>query len=74
MAYGTTSRHGVTRGTFLISSGGAVNGGLANLAGWGTFSSVDQPAGTLRLVEHLTLAGQGGKVTASLIDGRAWKV
>jgi hypothetical protein len=64
MAYGTTSRRGVTKGTFLITSGGAVNGGLANLAVWGTFSSVGQPAGTLRLVGHLTLVGQGGKVSA----------
>jgi hypothetical protein len=64
MAYGTTSRHGVTRGTFLITSGGAVNGALANLAGWGTFSSAGQPAGTLRLAEHLRLTGKGGKASA----------
>ena len=64
MAYGRTSAGGVTRGTFLITSGGAVNGALANLAGYGTFSSTGQPAGTLRLVEHLTLAGQGGQAAA----------
>jgi hypothetical protein len=65
MACGRTSAGGVTRGTFLITSGGAVNGALANLAGYVTFSSTGQPAGTLRLVEHLTLADQGGHAAAT---------
>jgi Protein of unknown function (DUF3224) len=68
MAYGTTSAHGVTRGTFLITSGGAGHGGLATLAGYGTFSSFGQPAGTLRLVEHLKITGKGSKSAAG---GRA---
>jgi hypothetical protein len=63
-AYGRTSAHGVTRGTFLITSGGAGNGGLATLAGYGTFSSFGQPAGTLRLVEHLKITGKGSKAPA----------
>jgi len=54
--YGTSSRNGFTHGTFLVVSGGAANGQLANLAGWGTFSNAGQPAGTWRLVEHLTIA------------------
>jgi hypothetical protein len=64
MAYGRTSKNGVTQGLFLITSGGAGHGGLATLAGWGTFSSVGQRAGTLRLVEHLAITGKGGKTTA----------
>jgi hypothetical protein len=54
--FGTTSPNGVTHGIFLVASGGAGNGQLAGLAGWGTFSNVGQPAGTWRLVEHLTIA------------------
>jgi hypothetical protein len=46
------------------ADGGAANGGLGTLAGWGTFSSVGQPAGTLRLVEHLALTGHGGTAVA----------
>jgi hypothetical protein len=60
--YGTTSPNGLTNGTFLIDSGGAAplipgrpNGPLATLAGWGTFSSAGQPAGTWSLVEHLRI-------------------
>ena len=64
MAYGRTSAHGVTRGTFLITSGGAGHGGLATLAGYGTFSSSGQPAGTLRLVEHLRITGKGSTAAA----------
>jgi len=64
MAYGRTSKHGVTQGLFLITSGGAGHGGLATLAGWGTFSSVGQRAGTLRVVSHLAIAGPGGKAAA----------
>ncbi len=64
MAYGRTSAHGVTRGTFLITSGGAGHGGLATLAGYGTFSSFGQPAGTLRLVEHLKITGKGSTAAA----------
>jgi hypothetical protein len=60
--YGTTSPNGLTHGTFLIDSGGAAplisgvtRNALATLAGWGTFSSVGQPAGTWCLVEHLRI-------------------
>ncbi len=51
--YGTSSANGWTYGTFLITSGGAGNGRLSTLAGWGTFWS--QPGGTWRLVEHLRI-------------------
>jgi hypothetical protein len=55
-AYGTTSANGVTKGTFVVTSGGtAVGGGLDTLAGYGTFSSWGQPAGSLRLIEHLKI-------------------
>ncbi len=55
-AYGTSSANGVIKGTFLVVSGGAsVGGGLDTLAGYGTFSSWGQPAGSLRLVEHLKI-------------------
>jgi hypothetical protein len=52
--YGTTTASGFAYGTFLIYSGGAPNGGLADLAGWGTFASVSHS--TWRLAEHLTIA------------------
>ena len=59
-AYGTTSAQGVTYGTFLVTSGGAtIGGGLDTLAGYGSFSSWGEPAGTLSLVEHLGLNGSG---------------
>jgi hypothetical protein len=51
--YGTTSTSGVTSGTFLVVSGGAGGGGLGTLAGYGTFTSAGEPAGTLALTEHL---------------------
>lgn len=51
-AYGTTSASGVTRGTFLITG---ASGGLARLVGYASFTSIGQPAGTLRLVEHLRM-------------------
>ena len=55
-AYGTTSANGFTKGTFLVTSGGApVGGGLDTLAGYGTFSSWGQPAGSLRIIEHLEI-------------------
>jgi hypothetical protein len=54
-AYGTVSPSGVISGNFLVSSGGAGDGGLSTLAGYGTFSSWGQPAGTLGLVEHLKI-------------------
>lgn len=54
-AYGTTTRSGANYGTFLVASGGAGHGGLSTLAGWGTFSSAGEPAGSLRLVEHLRI-------------------
>ncbi|MBV9207297.1 MAG: hypothetical protein JO037_18285 [Actinobacteria bacterium] len=53
--YGTTTPRGLTYGTFLVVAGGAQAGGLAKLAGWGTFTSAGQPAGTWRLVEHLRI-------------------
>jgi hypothetical protein len=59
-AYGTVSANGVARGTFLITSGGGtVGGGLDTLAGFGSFSSLGQPAGSLGLVEHLAITGAG---------------
>jgi hypothetical protein len=54
-AYGTTTAHGVTTGTFLVTSGGAGNGGLSTLAGYGSFTSRGQAPGTLALVEHLKI-------------------
>ena len=53
--YGTTTPRGLTYGTFLVVAGGAQARGLATLAGWGTFTSAGQPAGTWRLVEHLRI-------------------
>ncbi len=53
--YGKKSANGVTHGIFLVTSGGAANGHLATLAGWGTFSSAGEPAGTWRLVEYLRI-------------------
>lgn len=53
-AYGTASSSGVS-GIFLVVSGGAGSGGLATLAGYGTFSSAGQPEGTLSLVENLRI-------------------
>jgi len=50
--YGTTTAKGLTFGTFLVTAGGT-GIGLPTLAGWGTFSSAGQPAGTWSLVEHL---------------------
>jgi hypothetical protein len=50
--YGTTSAKGLTYGTFLVVAGGT-GVGLPTLAGWGTFTSAGQPAGTWSLVEHL---------------------
>jgi hypothetical protein len=50
--YGTTGANGVTSGTFLVAAGGT-GVGLPTLAGWGTFTSVGQPAGTWKLFEHL---------------------
>jgi hypothetical protein len=54
-AYGTISPGGSIAGTFLVTSGGAGNGGLSTLAGYGTFTSRCQPEGTLALVEHLRI-------------------
>ncbi|MBV9383100.1 MAG: hypothetical protein JO242_20835, partial [Streptosporangiaceae bacterium] len=54
-AYGTSTPSGVNSGTFLVASGGAGHGGLSTLAGWGTFTSVGQPGGSLRLVSHLRI-------------------
>jgi len=53
-AYGTTSPHGDTWGTFLIMSGGGpAAGSLTSLAGWGTFSQ--HGSGPVHLVEHLRI-------------------
>ena len=53
--YGKKSANGVTRGIFLVASGGTANGHLATLAGWGTFSSAGEPAGTWSLTEYLRI-------------------
>jgi hypothetical protein len=53
--YGTTSPNGFTYGIFLVTSGGAANGALANLAGWGRFSSWGNWSKTWRLVEYLRI-------------------
>lgn len=55
VAYGTTTEDGLSTGTFIVASGGPGNGGLATIAGWGTFTNDDRPAGTLGLKEHLKL-------------------
>lgn len=59
--YGTVLPNGVTYGTFLVTSGGAADfipdvspGGLATLAGWGTFYGKPGSA-TWSLVEHLKI-------------------
>jgi hypothetical protein len=64
-AYGRTTATGFTSGTFLVTSGGPFvsgpsgpgpsTGGLATLSGWGTFSSWQQPAGSLGVIEHLRI-------------------
>jgi hypothetical protein len=51
-AYGTTTAKGFTTGRFVIRY---AEGGLATLAGWGTFTSAHQPAGSLLVVEHLAI-------------------
>ncbi len=51
-AYGTTTAKGFTTGHFVIRY---AEGGLATLAGWGTFTSAHQPAGSLLVVEHLAI-------------------
>jgi hypothetical protein len=61
-AYGTTSPDGFTTGTFLITSGGPLvvgptgpgpsTGGLATLAGYGSFFG---SGSTLKLIEHLRI-------------------
>jgi hypothetical protein len=50
--YGTRTATGLTYGTFLVTAGGT-GIGLPTLAGWGTFTSAGEPAGTWSLVEHL---------------------
>jgi hypothetical protein len=61
-AYGTTSRNGFTTGTFLITSGGPFvvgpagpgpsTGGLATLAGYGSFFG---SGSTLTIIQHLRI-------------------
>jgi hypothetical protein len=53
--YGKKSANGVTHGVFLVTSGGVTSGHLGTLAGWGTFSSAGEPAGTWRLTEYLRI-------------------
>ncbi len=55
--YGTSAPNGAVQGTFLIVSGGTSRGGLATLAGWGTFSSSGQPGtvATVRIAEYLRI-------------------
>jgi hypothetical protein len=55
--YGTSWGNGAVQGTFLVVSGGAGHGGLATLAGWGTFSSFGRPgtASTVRIAEYLRI-------------------
>jgi hypothetical protein len=51
--YGTTSRKGFTKGTFLITSGGGpAPGVLSTLVGYGKFSGSGE---TLQLIEHLAI-------------------
>jgi hypothetical protein len=59
-AYGTTLPNGTTYGTFLVIAGGTDPGGpslggLATLAGWGTFTSVGAPDGSLYVADHLRI-------------------
>ena len=54
-AYGTVSPGGAETGTFLVTSGGAGNGGLSTLAGFGRFTNQSEPAGTLSINEHLAI-------------------
>ncbi len=51
-ATGTIGAKGFTEGTFVIRY---AEGGLARLAGWGTFTSVHQPRGSLLVTEHLAI-------------------
>ncbi len=54
--YGTTSPSGFTNGSFLISSGGGLTpGSLRTIAGFGTFTSSGQPAGTFQITEHVAV-------------------
>lgn len=55
-AYGMTSPHGTTSGTFLVTSGGGAKAGsLSTLAGGGTFNSCGEPSGTIRVKEYLAI-------------------
>ena len=60
--YGTATPNGFAHGTFLVTSGGTVNGGLATLAGWGTFSSAGAAGRDLAPgrapQDHLNLLGR----------------
>jgi hypothetical protein len=51
-AYGTTSAKGFIEGTFVVRF---AEGGLAKLAGWGTFTNAYQPAGSVLVQEHLAI-------------------
>jgi hypothetical protein len=55
IATGHIAPSGLQTGSFLLLSGGSSNGGLATLAGWGTFTSAGQPGNTLALTEYLGL-------------------
>ncbi len=52
-ATGTIGARGFTQGTFVIRY---AEGGLARLAGWGTFTSAHQPRGSLLVIEHLAIS------------------
>ncbi len=55
--YGTTSPHGITNGSFLLTSGGGLTpGSLRTIVGFGTFTSNGQPAGSLQFMEHVTVS------------------
>lgn len=55
-AYGTVSPSGVIRGRWLVTTGGGpVTGALSTLGGYGTFSSVGEPSGTLGVTEHVAI-------------------
>jgi hypothetical protein len=55
-AYGTVSPRGFIHGWWLVTSGGGpVAGSLSTLAGGGKFSSAGEPAGSLRVTEHLAI-------------------
>jgi len=55
-AYGATSPHGFTFGTFLVVTGPITGDDLSTLAGWGTFHSEHHGSTDLIIKEHLGFA------------------